>query len=538
MTETHPSTAERLHAAAALTDQGFLEAGRSLEAALLILDRLTQRFTDYISELSDEALRKTQRDLGQAGTRLAALAEAHEADTRALHALGDIVTEIQCRLNALLPITQEFETLSLHARIVAGGMGEAAKGFVTFAGNIRTAAQDARLCLEAARDALANMDQDVTAARVEAAGFVQRHGDAIKAIPLRLAESLRSLTARQQIATDAATTAQLQSEAVRQRVAEQVVALQLGDITRQRLEHVESSVRLASAPYSEVGELLAAQLSDTAEELARESTRIETGLHRIADAARMIGQLGLRVHGDATDGGFLAELEADIRQTAALLHEIDTGNARTCLHVQEVQQTAEVLMSQLTRLQSVQEDLRIVGLNATLKCTRLGQIGRPLAAIAQELRLCSGRFGAQAEPVFQDLRRIGKIGTDLRDQSQHDDRAKLVQASDAMLAPLRRLDRVQHDLNASLSRLQEEANEVSRLIDAAVSQFAIHTQLEQTLRAAATDLASWSSAGTCPSELLDRIASIYTMSREREIHERVAPLPETAAPKDLEDVLF
>ena len=105
---------------------------------------------------------------------------------------------------------------------------------------------------------------------------------------------------------------------MRQQVAAQIFALQLGDITRQRLEHVQTASELLAEPQAQVGALLAAHLNDAADELAREGEPIETGLRHLAQAAHAIGQLGLRVHGATRDGGFVAALEADIRQTAAL----------------------------------------------------------------------------------------------------------------------------------------------------------------------------------------------------------------------------
>ena len=39
-----------------------------------------------------------------------------------------------------------------------------------------------------------------------------------------------------------------------------------------------------------------------------------------------------------------------------------------------------------------------MGLNTTLKCGRLGVVGRPLSVIAQELRDCGGRTAGMPTP--------------------------------------------------------------------------------------------------------------------------------------------
>ncbi len=538
MIEAPLLAARRLAPAAALAEQGFLAAGQSLESAIGILDRLSRRFADYIAELTGEALAATRRDLAAAGRHVAALADAHRSDTAALAELGEIATAAGHRVAALQPIPQEVETLSLSARLVAGGMGFAGADFAAFAGNIRNAAVLARACLDQAGAALGQVDQDLTAARLEAAAFAQRHGPAMLAIPERLAENLRSLATQQNLAAEAATAAQGQSEAVRQRVAAQIFALQLGDITRQRLEHVQTATELLVEPQGEAGDLLAAQLNDAADELAREGEGIETGLRHLAQAAHAIGQLGLRVHGATRDGGFVAALEADIRQTAALFTELSLGDAATDRRMAAVLDAAGALTQRLANMQSVQEDIRILGLNATLKCGRLGILGRPLAAVAQELRLCSARFGTDAANVLQDLDRLAPIAARLRDPSRRGKHAELARATDELLAHLQRLDLLEHELAAALSQLQGDADAVVELVGAAVAQFAVRHALAETLRAAAGEFASWTTPGACGREIMDRIAAGYTMAREREIHARFAPLPHEASPPELADILF
>jgi hypothetical protein len=72
------------------------------------------------------------------------------------------------------------------------------------------------------------------------------------------------------------------------------------------------------------------------------------------------------VHGATRDGGFVAALEADIRQTAALFTELSLGDAATDRRMAAVLDAAGALTQRLANMQSVQEDIRILGLIATL----------------------------------------------------------------------------------------------------------------------------------------------------------------------------
>src|SRR5580704_2418454 len=83
--------ASLLDPAAALAEQGFLAAGQSLERAVEILDRLTQRFTAYVARLTEGALDEASSGLTAASARIATLADSHQADLAALEPLARVV---------------------------------------------------------------------------------------------------------------------------------------------------------------------------------------------------------------------------------------------------------------------------------------------------------------------------------------------------------------------------------------------------------------------------------------------------------------
>jgi len=531
-------TSAQLGAAAALAETGFLAMGRRLEEAVAILDRLAERFAGYLAELTGEALAETHRDLSDAGSHVAALAAARSSDAAALGALGEIIATASRGVAALQPLAREVETLSLSTRVVAGSMGQTGTEFLAFGDDIRDAARRTRACLDGAELALGQVADDLGAAGTEARAFTHRHGAAMQAIPTRITDNLRSLAAQQRRAADAAQEAQAQSEAVRRRVAEQIMALQLGDSVRQRLEHVQEVLAFhppdddAESIVDLPGDLLAAQLNAAVDDLAREAAQIEAGLKQLATASRAIGQLGVRLHASADGSDFVAALETDIRTTAALFGEVSAGDAASEHRMAALHQAAATLTARLSDVQSVQEDLRITGLNATLRCGRLGAAGRPLAAVAQELRLCGGRCEAHAVSVRRDLDRLLPIAEALCDPSRHGHgrHEAATHTADLLCGPLQRLRRLEHDLAAILAQLQSDAAEVGRLVEATLAQFAMRHELARYMREVAAALSAFSSAEACSRETLDRIAAGYTMAREREVHARFAPLPAVTQP--------
>ena len=586
MTETPNSLHNQLGAAAALAEQGFLAAGENLEAAVGILDRLTARFAAYVAELTGEGLAETRRNLAAVGTHVATLGRTRGSDMATLAGLGETVTATGRRIATLHPIVQEVATLSLSARVVAGGMGHAAGDFTAFAGGIADAAGHARDCLTGVQHALGQMARELAEAQAGATLSAQRHGPAMQAIPERVVANLRSLAAQQQRAAEAATAAHRQSEAVRRHVAEQMVALQLGDITRQRLEHVQMAAGLLAEECGQAGDLLSAQLLDAADDLVRQGDQVEAGLSSLVAAAQAIGELGAQLHGgeigaqahggeagaqprdgeiraqprdgeiraqprdgeicaqprDAASGmrrhpesggGFVAALEMDIRQTAVLFSELGASDETNGRQMEAVLKTTDILAARLTEVQSVQEDLRIMGLNASLKCGRLGTVGRPLSEVAQELRRCGMRFEAKAASVLSELDGVRTVAEALHDPARHEQHAEMAQAADALIAPLRRLHELEHDLVVTLSQLHADAAEVGRLVEGAIAQFSVRHALAASLRDVAVTFAAWPGAAAASGEVLDRVAAAYTMERERAVHARFAPLPRPMPPQEV-----
>jgi hypothetical protein len=535
--------------AAELVEQGFLAAGESLERADGILKRLTDRFAAHVAELTEGTLEKAGSGLGAAGAQVTQLAAAHASDCATLESLAAIVARLRRRVAGLQPVTREVEVLAVTARVVAGGMGTAGAEFLFFSASIQKAAAHAEVDLKRLHEGIGRLERDLGAARTQAERFAGRHGQAMQDIPRRLASNLQDMADRRTIAGNAATRARARSEAMSQQVAEQISALQLGDIAHQRLQHVRDALAGNDPPGDRpvlIRAMVTAQLEDTAAELERGGQEIVAGLAGLARMATEIGRLGTEVHAASQgQGGFVGAIETELRQTARLFAELHQADADTDRCMGLVLAAAGDLASNLAALQSVDEDIRIMGLNATLKCGRLGTSGRPLSAVAQELRACSARFAAEAAAALDDLHRLRGIASELRDPAREAKHAALAEATESMLTALRRLDTLEAELGAALAGLHEDAKEVTGLLDAAVSQFSPLQGVAETIREVAVELAPAASetvpAEPAPSDrsLLDAIAASYTMAREREVHARFAPLPEACeSAGDMADVLF
>ena len=555
-----------------LTEQKFFAIGKSVEQAIQILAHLAAAFEALHGELQSDAVAQIRQDLAETAAEALRLAAAPGGEAEALERLARVSEAINSRIMAMRKIARDVDILAMNARLTAAGMGDAGSDFMGFAVEIRRSAELALAKLEQIGRELAGAGQQLQAAHSGILAFIERHGAALQAIPQRLAAASATLQEHDQRAAVATATLAARSADVQSQVASMIVALQLGDITRQRIEHMRDMALvmapLASpstafnnewqaltpdqrAPLLAIGcKLAAAQLRDTADELNREAERIADGLGRLATDARDIGHLGEQAYGaaDQRHHGFIAELETNLHETEVMFEHLRVARGDTEGRITSVLAAAQRLAGHIDTLRWLEADIRIMGLNTTLKCGRLGALGRPLSVIAQELRDCGGRMGRQAEFALDDLEQLralaGSFDVTGRDSGGGDD-GNTTRTLTSSIEPLGRAGRA---LSGALARLDTDSAAASDLLLQAVRDFALRHEIGEALHRAAAapgQVAEPGPADAAATErLLTRFAAGYTMAREREVQARIAGHgdagsrePRPAEP-DLADVLF
>ena len=546
-----------------LAERHFATIGHSLERAVDILAALAATFQVLLRDLRDGGLAQSGQDLATVAARVGALSATMETDVATLRQLGGVAQAIDGRIARMHAVLQEVEILAMNARLAAATMGAAGIGFLPFAAEIRRSAGAARGGLNLLSRELSSARQHLQVAGQAAASFVEKHAGTMQAIPARLAASVASIEAHVTLSGNAASVVGARSEEIRSQVAAAIVALQVGDITRQRIEHMQSACQLlsqAAVPQALGCRLIAAQLLDTVEELDRGANCIVEQLHKLAADADDIAQQGNQAYGasDRKSGSFLDELEADTHQVETLFEHLRAAHGAVNPHITAVAQAANGLVGHVATIRSVEADIHIMGINTSLKCGRLGVIGRPLSVISQAVRDCGQQTARHAAAVLESLQHLLANAATLAaaDTAQGDmaqgDTAQSADGIDAaarrMTRAVRRLGDIGQRMGAALTRLAGDGEAVAQLLHTAVEGFAVQHEIGAVLRdaaAACEQLAEQTADNEVPEAALARIAASYTMAREREVHGRFAPLrgaPATDVPvtadADLADVLF
>jgi hypothetical protein len=516
-----------------LAERHFAAIGHSLEQAVGILAALTATFQTLLGELRATELVRSGEDLTFVAASVATLAATAQTDVATLRQVTSVAEAIEQRIARMHAVLQEVDILAMNARLVAATMGEAGSGFLPFAAEIRRSAGEARGGLDRLAQELAAAKQHLQVAGQAAGVFVAQYADSMQVIIGRLTASVVSIEVHGAMSGEAASVVRTRSDQIRGQVAAAIMSLQLGDITRQRIEHMQSACQILSreAAPSAVGyRLVAAQLVDAAEELERGAARIVDGLHALVADSGDIARLGNQAYGasDQGQGSFLDDLEADRHQAQVLFGHLRTAHATVDPRIAAVLQAANGLVGHVATIRSVEADIHIMGINTSLKCGRLGVVGRPLSVISHAVRDCGRQTAQHAAAVLEALQHLlaetGSLAA--ADAAQGVD--AIDTAAQRMTSAVGCLGDTGQRMRQALTGLAGDGEAVARLLRSAIEGFAAQREIGAVLRKAAatcTQSATQTVDDGLAGAVLAEIAASYTMARERTVHARVAPLP-------------
>ncbi|WP_313539377.1 hypothetical protein [Sphingomonas sp.] len=181
-------------------------------------------------------------------------------------------------------------------------------------------------------------------------------------------------------------------------------AMQIGDITRQRLEHIAAGLRAVidlrqtgdpadPAPMllasGHVLALLAAQAGDTISDFQRESLRLADNLSGIAPDTAALLQIkaeGAQVQPGQDKAAFLAGIEQSVAEVHSVTIKLRDADARAQRLGASTSASAERLAARLRIVHRVNDDVHLMAWNTDLRCHRLGDEGKALAMVASEIR--------------------------------------------------------------------------------------------------------------------------------------------------------
>lgn len=314
--------------------------------------------------------------------------------------------------------------------------------------------------------------------------------------------------------------------AVRAEAEELVYFLQIGDIVRQKIEHVAQALQKHPEQRGELASVLQLQLAQVdavraeVDEAREKLTRAFAGLgnatsHLVAPIVEMVDLADHVGHGTPSFAGLLADAGTmqDLGRRARVLGEATARAAG------EAAAVAKAIVDQLAEVDETNATMHMMALNAIVNTSRLGSSAAALNVLSvqvHEIASASSVIVAEVQPLVARLRAderpVAAIGDDGADAA-------------GMTAHLRELT----ELRAAVREVGDRSAELAAAQKRALGVSTTDVQFLHTLRdRLATGAAALRpllvelgpAAGAADGQHAAHFAT-YTMESEREVHRRV-----------------
>jgi hypothetical protein len=494
--------------------------------------------------------------------RVTSLGQNQSQENTRFEQIRRLTEAIGGRIGQMKVSLKDVDALAVNSKIAAASIRAPGSDFTSFANEIGRTLQLTRTTLDQFGAELDIVRQHVAVAQTGQQTFDRRQQEAAGSITDRLSATVKSIAQQHERVARASLEVRLGSARVHQRVCDAILALQIGDITRQRLEHADAVLAVvAGRPGLDADDhrtfvslahrLQSAQLIDAARNFDRDVRQVIDSLNSLAAEARALRTIGDAAYGaaDRNGGSFITQLEGQIAEALALFESFETARAEVAGVTATVSDATAGLCGHLRTVQSLEADIRIMGLNTTFKCARIGREGLALSIIAQELRGYANGFAKEAGTLMQEVEAVAGISGLLTSGIAKDQATTTSGGTRAMRDSLVTLRQMGQMLDQAMQELKLDSDRVVRLLVETVSNLAVQAEIGQVLRDAARRLAGLSPSGAVnfaelPPAVVQKLELIergYTMANERAVHDQFLGRParaETASGGAMEDFLF
>jgi len=536
----------------ATADQDFLKIGATLGHSVEVFGRLGGSLSGLAEQLHSHDAGSAVAALEQVADGIGRMSGGDGRIDSLLGRLEEGAGGVTTRLGLLGRIIGEIGALAINGKIQAALVTATGVDFSVFTTEIGRLGQLAAATTEKAAGRLTEVRAAVASARQASADFERNEAKELEAVRSRIQSSLSVLAERRKRAAMAADSVAAKSRDIAQRIASTVGELQINDSVCQRVEHIREVLRAVGAlaagrPVDEPGcqwlndvpgdrrgsliggvsHLLSAQLGGAASDYRTEVEGLIRNLKALAVDAGDILSEAEAAFGGSGGGLFVAEIEQDVRRATELLGVYANARERADSVVVAVSDGFRAMAADLAAIQSIDADMRVMGLNATLKCSRLGNDGRALGVVAHELRACSKRTEDCTHGIAELLKSVLALADTLAAASVEDEEGGARDPIKIMADSLLALSAMGESMADALAALRSDASQVSSALTETAAGIDIHHRVGTVakdgsgrLAGMAADLVAEADLDEAAHRDIHRLMQgRYTMDRERIVHQ-------------------
>lgn len=552
---------ERMETARSRIEERFLDGGAALLSVLDVLNKLIGSLDQITGSLDEETAASTMAELQQTVGRLSELSRIETARQAGFVDISGAERNLRPHVADMQETMRYLRTFAVTAKITGAGIDD----FAGFAEEILERIQAGTRQVNEFGDKLKSLGAGLGSVMERGTVTIERYEATIPGIVTGLSTGGAEISTQQKVLVERAARVRKIAAGIQGKLASVLSSMQIGDITRQRIEHCQSTLTLLeSYVETEAGmltaddranlssiitNLVALQLSQSIDDFDRDTAKIvETVASFRSDLAEIDGLRRMMTEGGGDNA--MRRLEGNVGVAREAVQEIEAVALEAGELSRATGTTVRELIDGVGVLQLVRTDIHYMALNTNLRCGKIGEHGKALNVVTAELRNFAARLDETAEKVLVELKTLETASDKL--DTGHDDKGNEL-LDDRLARAMQSIRDVGDRMDREMDALSEQSGVAIDQMEHSLSRLDFKAELGEVLRNCADEIAMVEapepSAGLEPAlaDLGTRIGKLYTMVSERELHAAVlgttAPV-ETAvfaavmSDDDIDDALF
>jgi predicted nucleic acid-binding Zn-ribbon protein len=532
----------KLETARTQVEKRFLDGGSVLLAVMDVLNSLLASLDNVTRTLDAGAANDTTADLLATVSNLSDLPRLESLRQTNLAILSSSGAGLRTHVADMQETMRYLQTFAVTVKITGAGISE----FAGFAEEILDRIRSGTGEVNNFAGQLNALEKELKVAQTFGSGIAQRYEQTVPAVAGALQRDAQTITAHRKKLGEIAKQVGLLARGVQSKVATTLSALQIGDITRQRIEHVQSTLAILdefldsdegrtldgdaqSRLQNLVHHLAAAQMVDMFENFQRDSRSVVETIASFSHDTQDILNLRAEMQSedDANGGNFMRALEESVSAAHAIVKQVETASQQANQVSQSTTATAANLLKGIENIRAVKMDIHYMALNTNLRCSRMGEEGRSINVVTAELRFFAAKLDESADAIVNGLAGFEEAATAIA-ASDNTGGPGLAGRLSAAVSNIRS---AANAMEAELAVLSEHGREVASKIGVSISKLDFQNDLGEVLATCADDLCDLagdtmpdvSDLGDVLGGLGPRIFKLYTMAQERTVHQAVIP---------------
>ncbi|MBY5409361.1 chemotaxis protein [Rhizobium leguminosarum] len=544
---------QTLESARGQVEERFLEGGTVLLSVMDVLNRLLSSLESVTTALDNKEASDTGAHLRATVASLTALPITEESRQQALVSLAHTGRELRKHVADMQETMRYLRTFAVTVKITGAGIAE----FAGFAQEILERIYSGTDEVNRFAAHLDSLDKEVKLAASFGASVSKGYADTVPAVAGALRDDAAKIAELRKdlgvIAREVGTIAR----AVQSKVASTLSALQIGDITRQRIEHVQATFTLLEDFFAGedgvkldagarrrlqnvIHHLTAAQMSDMCANFQRDSENVIKTIASFDHDMREILKLRDQMSGESGEAGgnFMRALESSVSAAHEIVKQVDAASRQADQVSQSTIGTATKLSEAIGNIRAVKTDIHYMALNTNLRCSRLGEEGRSINVVTAELRIFAGKLDDSADAIVNGLPALEAAAGRVAPATD----AGAGNLGESLTSAVGNIRSAAILMENELKVLAENGREVATKISLLIGKLDFQHDLGEVLAGCAdllegvagTDVADISDLTETIAPLDRKIFKHYTMVQERNIHRDIIPASEGNTPAPAE----